>query len=117
MSPDPLPAAEFSVPQSRALTAPELAPGAVFAMPAAFGAPEAKLAVPTFSAEPVERAAIAAGNKAEVPEFAALRRMLFAAPLIECMRSLPIEPDASISTTKSFGTTVSDARGESITRK
>ena len=69
MSPDPLPAAEFSVPQSRALTAPELAPGAVFAMPAAFGAPEAKLAVPTFSAEPVERAAIAAGNKAEVPEF------------------------------------------------
>jgi len=69
MSPDPLPAAEFSVPQSRALTAPELAPGAVFAMPPAFGAPEAKLAVPTFSAEPVERAAIVAGNKAKVPEF------------------------------------------------
>ncbi len=68
-APDPLPTAEFSVPQSRALTAPELAPGAVFAMPSAFGVPEVKMSVPSFAAEPVEHAAIAEGAKAEVPEF------------------------------------------------
>ena len=68
-APDPLPAAEFSVPQSRALTAPELAPGAVFAMPATFGVPEAKIAVPTFAAAPVERTALVAEKKPAAPEF------------------------------------------------
>ena len=68
-APDPLPVAEFSVPKSRALTAPELAPGAVFAMPAAFGVPEAKIAVPTFSTAPVERTALVAEKKPAAPEF------------------------------------------------
>ena len=68
-APDPLPVAEFSVPKSRALTAPELAPGAVFAMPAAFGVPEAKITVPTFSTAPVERTALVAEKKPAAPEF------------------------------------------------
>ena len=68
-APDPLPVAEFSVPKSRALTAPELAPGAAFAMPASFGVPEAKITVPTFSTAPVERTAIVAEKKPAAPEF------------------------------------------------
>ena len=68
-APDPLPVAEFSVPKSRALTAPELAPGAVFAMPATFGVPEAKIAVPTLAAVPVERTALVAEKKPVAPDF------------------------------------------------
>ena len=54
---------------SRALTAPDLAPGAVFAMPASFGVPDAKIAVPTFAAVPVERTSIAADKKPSAPKF------------------------------------------------
>ena len=68
-APDPLPVAEFSAPKSRALTAPDIAPGAVFAMPESFGVPEAKIAVPSFSAAPVERTSIAAEKKPAAPEF------------------------------------------------
>ncbi len=68
-APDPLPVAEFSVPKSRALTAPELAPGAVFAMPAEFGVPEAKISVPALATIPVERTAIVAEKKPAAPEF------------------------------------------------
>ena len=68
-APDPLPTAEFSVPKSRALTAPDLAPGAVFAMPATFGVPEAKIAVPTLAAVPMERTALVSEKKPAAPEF------------------------------------------------
>ena len=68
-APDPLPVAEFSVPKSRALTAPDFAPGAVFTMPASFGVPDAKIAVPTFAADPVERTSIAADKKPSAPKF------------------------------------------------
>ena len=68
-APDPLPVAESSVPKSRALTAPELAPGAVFAMPAEFGVLEAKISVPALATVPVERTAIVAEKKPAAPEF------------------------------------------------
>jgi len=68
-APDPLPVAELSVPQSRALTAPELAPGAAFAMPVNFGVPDAKVEVPAFTVVPAERTAIVADGKSSAPEF------------------------------------------------
>ncbi len=57
-APDPLPVVDFLVPQSRALTAPEFDKGASFAMPASFGAPEAKVEVPAFAAPAAERTSI-----------------------------------------------------------
>ena len=51
------------------------------------------------------------------PEFIALRRIFFVALRIDAMRSFPMDPEASTSTTRSFGTIWRFFRGESITRK
>ena len=68
-APDPIAVAEFQIPKSRALTAPEFASGAMFAMPESFGVPTAKMDAPRFAAVPVERTTIVADNKAELPKF------------------------------------------------
>ena len=68
-APDPLPVVDFSVPQSRALTAPEFDQGASFAMPASFGAPEAKIDVPTFDSPSAERTSIVSEHRPEIPDF------------------------------------------------
>ncbi len=62
--PDPLPKVDYIPPQSRALTAPEVAGASAFAMPAAFGAPQVDIEAPIMPVAPVERANIAAEKPA-----------------------------------------------------
>ena len=75
-APDPIPTVEYTPPESRALTAPEIAAASSFAMPVAFGAPAPVVEAPAFPAAPAEKISIAAEGpeqkeeiKAAVPEF------------------------------------------------
>ncbi len=68
IAPDPIPKVEYVPPASRALTAPESAPGAAFAMPAAFGVPQVAVEVPKAPVAPVEQTVITSGKSSKAKE-------------------------------------------------